>query len=229
MNNQIKGIFFDFGQTLINEWKFLEIFDTKFLEILNGYGARIDFRNYVTLRNNIIKDRMIGNENIEQLIVQVCRLTLPNNYENLILKKIKPELKIEKNCSIHTGLKETLEILSQEYDLGIISDQKKETMKILYEEKVEKYFKTIFFASEINSKKPDMNVFLAAMHKIGIKEAKNCIMVGDRLDNDICPANKLGMKTIRFNNSLFRLQEPRDSCEISMYEINQIEEMIDIV
>ncbi|MGD1836379.1 MAG: HAD family hydrolase [Nitrososphaeraceae archaeon] len=229
MNNQITTIFFDIGQTLIDEWKFMEVFDIKFLEILNGYGARIDFRNYVTLRNNIIKNRKIGNESIERLILQVCRLTLPKNYENLILEKIKPELKIKKDCRLHKGVKETLEILSQDYDLGIISNQEKESIKILFEEKIHKYFKAIFFASEIKSKKPDKNVFLAAMHKIDVKEAKNCIMIGDRLDNDICPANRLGMKTIRFNNSLFRLQEPQEICEISTYEINHIKEIIDIL
>ena len=33
-------------------------------------------------------------------------------------------------------------------------------------------------------------------------------MIGDRLDTDISPANKFGMKTIRTINSIFKLQEP---------------------
>ncbi len=39
-------IFFDLGQTLIDEWDFISNFDQKFLEMLNGFGARIDQRNY---------------------------------------------------------------------------------------------------------------------------------------------------------------------------------------
>ena len=39
-------MFFNFGQTLVNEWDFINYFDKEFLEILNAFGARIDSRNY---------------------------------------------------------------------------------------------------------------------------------------------------------------------------------------
>jgi putative hydrolase of the HAD superfamily len=53
-------IFFDLGQTLIDEWDFIAYFDQKFLEMLNGFGARIDQRNYHAIRDSIIRDRKIG-------------------------------------------------------------------------------------------------------------------------------------------------------------------------
>ena len=52
-------LFFDLGQTLLDESKFINFFDQKLLELINGFGGRIDWRNYITLRNNIIKNRMI--------------------------------------------------------------------------------------------------------------------------------------------------------------------------
>ena len=39
-------LFFDLGQTLINEWDFISYFDQRFLELLNGFEARIDMKNY---------------------------------------------------------------------------------------------------------------------------------------------------------------------------------------
>jgi hypothetical protein len=34
-------IFFDLGQTLIDEWDYIAYFDQKFLELLNGFGAKL--------------------------------------------------------------------------------------------------------------------------------------------------------------------------------------------
>ena len=83
-------LFFDLGQTLIDESKFINFLDQKLLELINGFGGRIDFRNYITLRNNIIKNRIIGNGGIEELITNISRLILPKGYDKIILKKITP-------------------------------------------------------------------------------------------------------------------------------------------
>src|SRR3712207_8579246 len=56
------------------------------------------------------------------------------------------------------------------------------------------------------------SIFELALKQSG-RNAEDCIMVGDRLDTDICPANKLGMTTIRTIDSLFALQVPSRTCE----------------
>ena len=48
--------------------------------------------NNMKLRNNIIKNRLIGNGGIEELIITLCRLILPIGYDKIIFKKIKPDL-----------------------------------------------------------------------------------------------------------------------------------------
>ena len=49
-------------------------------------------------------------------------------------------------------------------------------------------------------------------------------MVGDRLDTDIVgiPANKLGMRTIRITNSIFKSQQPIDKFEQPMYTVTNL-------
>ena len=81
-------LFFDLEQTILDESKFINFLDQKLLELINGYGGRIDFRNYITLRNNIIKNRMIGPGEIEEIIPIICRLVLPKGYDKIILNKI---------------------------------------------------------------------------------------------------------------------------------------------
>ena len=39
-------IFFDLGQTLVDEWRFIDYLDHKLLDLLNGFGAKIDIRNF---------------------------------------------------------------------------------------------------------------------------------------------------------------------------------------
>ena len=59
--------------------------------------------------------------------------------------------------------------------------------------------------------------------------SKRYVMIGDRLDTDIGPANKLGMQTIRYTNSLFRLQEPIDKSEMATHIVDRLSEIPDVL
>ncbi len=58
---------------------------------------------------------------------------------------------------------------------------------------------------------------------------QECVMVGDRIDNDIVPAQKLGFKTIRIKVGLdHKHEEPRSHEEMpdcTIYSIRQLMEM----
>ena len=58
-----------------------------------------------------------------------------------------------------------------------------------------KYFDVVMASAEAGCAKPDPKIFSMALDKAGC-EPKDAIMVGDRLDNDIIPAKKMGMKTV---------------------------------
>jgi putative hydrolase of the HAD superfamily len=59
--------------------------------------------------------------------------------------------------------------------------------------------------------------------------ANRCIMIGDRLDIDISPANKLGMKTIRFTDSLFHMQSAQNQHEIPTYTVKKLDEIPNVI
>jgi FMN phosphatase YigB (HAD superfamily) len=61
-------------------------------------------------------------------------------------------------------------------------------------------------------RKPDPQAFLAATAALNLSPF-NCIMVGDRIDNDIAPAKALGMATIQFRGGRHRRQRPRGPSE----------------
>jgi len=62
---------------------------------------------------------------------------------------------------------------------------------------LEGYFDVIVISGELGIEKPDKEIFVAALAKLGVK-AKNAVMVGNRIDFDIIGANRVGMKSVLF-------------------------------
>lgn len=59
--------------------------------------------------------------------------------------------------------------------------------------------------------------------------AAECVVIGDRLDTDIYPANKLGITTIRIADSIFNLQSPQCACEIPTYSVGKLKDIMEII
>ncbi|HYA82505.1 MAG TPA: HAD family hydrolase [Candidatus Bathyarchaeia archaeon] len=220
-------IFFDLGQTLVNEWDFINYFDEKFLEILNGFGARIDSRNYQAVRDNVIRNRQISNGSVKELVIEVCKLICQAGYDKIIAQRLEPQIKEgrKKLFRIFDDAEETLNVLAKRFDLGIIANQTKDIVRLLDDSNISRFFKVKVISSEVGIEKPDPRIFQLAMHLAKARNPKGCIMVGDRLDTDILPANLLGMTTIRTTNSLFKLQEPMSGFERPRYTISSLSEI----
>ncbi len=69
--------------------------------------------------------------------------------------------------------------------------------------------------------KPDPRVFIHACEALGVAPA-SCLMVGDRIDNDIAPARMLGMATVRFVTGRHAAQRPRSWLEVPDYEVDSV-------
>ena len=223
-------IFFDLGQTLVDEWGFIDYLDYKLLEVLNGFGAKIDLRNYRAVRDNVIRNRKIGNGSIRELIIEICNLITPRGYERIIADRLEFDIDEgrRKLFRFYHDAHQTLGVLSKNYKLGIIANQSKDILQLLDKFKFRDLFKVIILSSEVNIQKPDPKIFQLAID-LAAKNSKYYVMIGDRLDTDIGPANKLGMKTIRYTNSLFKLQEPIDESEAATYVVNSLSEIPNVL
>ena len=219
-------IFFDLGQTLIDEWDYIAYFDQKFIELLNGFGARIDQRNYHAIRNSIIRDRKIGHGSVMELVMEVCRLLSPPGYEKVIASRLEPQVKQGRHelFKFFDDAESTLQTLSKYCEMGLIANQSEDILELIEKSGFARFFKVKAISSSIKLKKPDSKIFKLALKQAGYI-AKDCIMVGDRLDTDICPANTMGMTTIRITNSLFALQVPRMACEHPTYTVAHLSEI----
>ena len=66
--------------------------------------------------------------------------------------------------------------------------------------------------------KPDVRLFLRACAELGVSPGE-CIMVGDRIDNDVVPARMLGMRAILFRTGRHSRQQPRSWAEAPDAEV----------
>ena len=224
-------IFFDLGQTLVDEWDFIAHFDNKFLEVLNGFGARIDQRNYRAVRDSIIRDRRIGHGSVKELIVEVCRMLSPPGYDRAILGRLEPQVKQGRKelFRLFDDAEPTLQALAEKCEMGIIANQSEDIAGLLDKTGIGRFFKVKAISASVGLKKPDPRIFELAMKEAG-RTAQECVMVGDRLDTDICPANRMGMAaTIRVTNSLFALQSPLEECERPGHTVARLSEIPGII
>jgi HAD superfamily hydrolase (TIGR01509 family) len=73
-------------------------------------------------------------------------------------------------------------------------------------------------------RKPDVRLFLRACADLGV-EPEACVMVGDRIDNDIAPARLLGMRTVLLRTGRHIAQQPRSLEEVPDAEVWDVAEL----
>ncbi|WP_406700322.1 HAD family hydrolase [Singulisphaera sp. Ch08] len=93
------------------------------------------------------------------------------------------------------GARELVDRLARRFHLGLIANQGPECRKLIDDLGLLSQFKVVILSEEVGIFKPDPALYLRAITDAGV-DANECVMIGDRLDNDIEPAATLGMATV---------------------------------
>ena len=203
---KVKWVFFDVGTTLVDEEKAY-------------YNRALD----------MIKDTNISFKEFDNKRIELAKCGLDGNnaaikYFNLIKTPWYSEDEVL--------FKDTIDVLeylkSKGYKLGIIANQKKGLETRLSEFGILKYFDLVIASEEVLLSKPDKEIFNIALSKINSKP-QECIMIGDRLDNDIIPASNLGMKTIWIRQGLAIYQEIKLGIKYADYIVGSLKEIKEIL
>ncbi len=216
------------GRALMDDKIFYSYLDSRLLYLINQFGTRIDGRNYEAIKSDIIKNRKLSKNGIEELVIQICRVLMPPGYEKIILKYLFPSIEFAEKHFLHPyeEAKATLEVLSENYKLGIIANEDKMILSILDKYELSKYFNCCIFSYQDN-REPDKEILRLVLNILNISLGES-VMVGDRLDTQLQTANKLGIITIRFTNSIFKPQEVRNQDEIPNFTISNLRQLISI-
>ena len=117
--------------------------------------------------------------------------------------------------------------LSEKYKLGILANQPPNTRERLACDGLLDFFDICLLSDCEHLYKPDLRFFEYALDKVGCHPYET-VMIGDRLDNDVFPAKKAGMKTVRIVQGLFSVQKPLSDEYRPDVEIYSLSELLDI-
>lgn len=115
--------------------------------------------------------------------------------------------------------------------LGIVANQPQAALERLARVGIGDLFEHHGLSGLTGISKPDPRAFAAAAEALGLP-ARACIMVGDRVDNDIAPAKALGMAAILFRGGRHRRQRPRSPAEepdAVVIDVRELEEAIAVL
>ena len=117
--------------------------------------------------------------------------------------------------------------LKKNYKLGVIANQCEDLYGRLDKLHIAKYFDLIVSSHDVKLEKPDKRIFYLALEQANCL-AEEAVMIGDRLDNDVAPANELGFKTVRIKQGIGRVQEPLNDFAVPTYTVYCVEELLRI-
>lgn len=198
-------IFFDIGSTLVDE---SECYRARYAETVKGTD--------------------ITYEKFENKVIEFSKQNKKGDHEaakhfNLRLSEWRKDLEM-----LYPDTKDVLKsLLKMGYCLGIIANQSLGSEKRLEEWGIRKYFSVIIASAEEGVAKPDKEIFLRALKKANC-DPQNAFMVGDRLDNDIVPANKIGMKTIWIKQGLGGYSTLQTLLEYPDHTVNDLKELCEL-
>ena len=116
----------------------------------------------------------------------------------------------------------------QGYKVGVIANQSPGTAKRLEKWGLLQYIDVVAASAEIGVAKPDRAIFDKALEMVGCA-AQDAVMIGDRLDNDISPAKKLGMKAIWIRQGFAIYQNPENAEYQPEYIVDSLSELKELL
>jgi HAD superfamily hydrolase (TIGR01549 family) len=179
MNTKINSpawLFFDIGSTLVDETK---VYEGRFKYIAEKSG--LSYEEVCESVFELFKQNKKGDKELMK------RLGLPIPEWKSADEVLYPDAKsVLQKLSWKTGGK---------YKIGIIANQNPGSKKRLESFGILEYIDLIVASAEEGCAKPDSIIFEIALSRVGVRAA-DAVMIGDRIDNDIIPANEIGMKTV---------------------------------
>lgn len=197
-HSAIKWIFFDMGHTLLDEDSVHIARLEKLTEDLHEIGKECP----------PVEDMLAEMVDFGTLGVRSPMGEIVKKYGSKKHYPYSPALELP-----YPETEEVLRRLSGKFKLGIIANQRGGSAHRLQAHGLMKYIDFVYSSEEMGRSKPAPDLFLSALEALGCKPGEAC-MVGDRIDNDIRPAKKLGMKTVRLRQGFFRNRAPE--CEFDL-------------
>ena len=199
--NNIKWIFFDIGSTLVDE--------------------SIAYQNRI--KRTIAGSNITYNEFMDRLV------QLEGDFKSVCASfGLEPAPWNSDDEVVYPEAEDCLRSLSKRYKIGIIANQNPGSKERLERIGLLKYIDLVIASAEEGVAKPDLRIFQIALDRANCKPSE-AVMVGDRIDNDIVPANIIGMKNVWIKQGFGKYFVPNSPEEEPNWTIITLNEIIDLL
>lgn len=205
MMENIEWLFFDMGSTLVDESK---VYEYRMRKVAQLAGVTYEY--------------------VYNTAMEFYKQNKKGDLETMKLLNVeKPKWKFEYEV-LYKDAEECLKKLGTKYKIGVIANQSLGTVDRLEQLGILKYIDLVVASAEEGVAKPDREIFEIALNRAGCRPEQS-VMIGDRIDNDIVPAKKLGMKTIWVKQGFGKYWNITCEEEKADYEVANLTALCDII
>ncbi|MBM3935366.1 MAG: HAD family hydrolase [SAR202 cluster bacterium] len=216
---EAKWLFFDLGNTLLNEQKMLR-------DYVNQIGARFLDMGVMVSESKVEAAMRASAEKFTPGIAQgaIELLTSDEKIRAYVYRGVKYKIDL---VEAYPEAKDVLSKLSTHYHLGIVANQHAGNEEHIARWGIGQFFKVIVISSQSGLKKPDAAVFSRAI-ELAETKAADAVMIGDRIDEDIRPAKQLGWKTVRVTQGIASVQKPREPMDYPDATVSNLAQVVEL-
>lgn len=122
------------------------------------------------------------------------------------------------------GVRDVLAELRGQLQLAVLSMHGSPVRGVLQRMGLADSFELLALCDERGFHKPDPRRVEFALQKLDVSP-EECLMIGDRIDNDVWPASSLGLSTVWLQVPPYHIQKPRyelDQPDLTIQKINEL-------
>jgi HAD superfamily hydrolase (TIGR01549 family) len=228
---RIRWVFFDLGSTLVDERRAEALFLREVYRLIGRFSPGMGWRPFLMRARTLIARRAASGH--RELASKLFDSYAPRSGLPEFLAALDQRWTVERYTSLwrlFRDVRPALADLCQEYCCGIIANQASAVHAVIREKLgLAGQFRHVFLSGDVGYAKPDERIFLHALDRASAVPEET-VYVGDRVDYDIAPANRLGMVTVRARrDSLFSRLEPMSPDEKARFEVNDLRSLSKIL
>ncbi len=205
MFDHIQWLFFDIGSTLANE-------ERVYAHLIRALSQQVN-RPYEVVAELVLSAYQNNQNGFHHTVRQ--------------LGAVKPKWEPSLEC-VYEDASRVLEELHRTYKIGIIANQEPGCRQRLANMGIAQFLDLVVSSGEEGVSKPDPRLFQIALERSNCRP-ENAVMIGDRIDNDILPANRLGMRTVWIRQGYGRYWKIRGEEERPTAAVDCLSGLLDIL
>lgn len=222
----IKAVLFDVGGPLDTEIIHERLTDLHIREALEAEGVAVSDAQYADA-NRWAVDSFAWNA-YEAIVwcLSGGDVELSRRVMQRVVERGNERRAARDGIELREGMTELLKWLHERgIRIGLAANQPLTVLDALDRRGIGRYFHHREVSGTHGYRKPDVRLFLCACDDLGVPP-EACIMVGDRIDNDIVPAKWLGMYAILFRTGRHIEQQPRSWRELPDAEVRDVPQLV---